>query len=85
MAKGGWKTCGHCEGAGTCTRKLKGFQTIFYFIPFPVKSSCASCLMADGIDPTKMDATVKCSVCKGTGYVFLDPNGEIHSQPSRQQ
>jgi hypothetical protein len=80
MAKNGWKTCGHCEGSGVCKNKLKGFQTIFWFIPFPIKVSDASCLMAEGIDPAKMDATVKCSVCKGTGFVYLDPNGERRMQ-----
>jgi DnaJ-class molecular chaperone len=76
MAKNGWKTCGHCEGSGVCKNKLKGFQTIFWFIPFPIKVSDASCLMAEGIDPTKSDAIVKCSVCNGTGFVYLDQNGE---------
>jgi hypothetical protein len=75
MAKKGWQTCGHCEGSGSCRNKLKCFQTIFWLIPFPVKTSDASCLIAAGIDPTRQDAVVKCDVCKGTGYVWLDPEG----------
>jgi hypothetical protein len=80
-----YKTCGHCEGSGTCSRKLKGFQTVLGFIPFPVKSSCASCLIAEGMDPSRNDATVKCSVCKGTGYVYLDPNGDKKMQMPPKQ
>ena len=82
MAKKGWQLCGHCQGSGTCKNKLKGLQTIFWFIPFPVKTSDASCLMAAGINPTRQDAVVKCDVCKGTGYVWLNPQDQ-HSKDNK--
>ena len=84
MAKN-WKTCGHCQGTGVCRNKLKGFQRIFWFIPFPVKFSCASCLMADNIDPAKNDFIVKCSACKGSGYVYLDPLGNRLERTATQK
>jgi hypothetical protein len=74
--KYGWVTCGHCEGSGTCKNKIKTFTTIFWIIPFPIRTSDATCLIAAGIDPSKHDFIVKCSVCKGTGKVWLGPNGE---------
>jgi hypothetical protein len=75
-----WTPCGHCQEGGTCKRKLKGFQPLFGFLPYPVSTSCSSCLIAAGIDPTRQDAIVKCSVCKGTGYVWLDPEGPMPMQ-----
>lgn len=79
MAKN-WKTCGHCQGSGVCRNKLKGFQTIFWFIPFPVKFSCASCLMAEKVDPAKNDYTVKCCACGGKGMVWLHPIGDTNAR-----
>ena len=70
-----WTTCGHCKGDGYCQNKIKGFQTIFWCIPFPVKTGCASCLISQGINPKEFDAVVVCSVCNGTGYVWLNPEG----------
>lgn len=79
-----WKTCGHCQGSGTCKNKLKGIQMIWSFIPFPIKTSCASCLVKDGFDPSQIDLVVKCSVCKGRGYVFLHPAGAEYEQNPNQ-
>jgi len=56
-------TCGHCQGSGTCKNGAHN-------------NSCASCLDADGWrNPHKSeihkDQFVKCSICKGIGWVNL--------------
>lgn len=75
MAKKGWNYCCHCQGTGICMNKLQSIQFLFGFIPFITRSSDASCLAAAGADPTTSDFVVKCDVCKGTGYVYLNPEG----------
>lgn len=74
--KGGWKICGHCQGEGVCKNKIKSIQTFLWIIPIIERTSDASCLAAVGFDPCRDDAIVRCDVCKGKGYVYLDPNGD---------
>ncbi len=53
-------TCGHCNGTGVCKRGTR----------FPGEQSCATCLESERKSQYSR-AIVKCSVCKGTGFVKL--------------
>ncbi len=51
--------CGHCSGTGTCKNGGNG-------------GSCNSCLSREVVFKTTWNGepkTVKCSICKGTGYI----------------
>ena len=75
--KKGWQPCCHCgQGTGVCKNKIRAFQMILKIIPIPLYSSCASCLIAVNADPVRQDLIVRCNVCKGKGYIWLDPKGE---------
>jgi len=75
MIKTGWHYCGHCQGTGICKNKLKDIVPFYRVIPVPLMTSCDSCLIAVGADPTKTQLVVKCEPCEGTGYVYLGPDG----------
>jgi hypothetical protein len=55
--------CGHCDGKGVCERGSGGW-------------SCSSCTSAAGYITNRKPISgngraVKCSICKGTGYVSI--------------
>lgn len=76
----GWVPCPHCQNTAVCRNKIKAFQIILKFIPIPIRTSCASCLGSVGVDPSKLDLLVRCGVCKGSGYVWLNPKGVENAQ-----
>ena len=83
--KSGWQLCNHCEGTGVCRAKILGIKKVLGIPIIPVRSSCASCLAAVGVDPSKYDFIVKCGVCDGTGYVWLEPKGRKNAQAAQNQ
>ncbi len=83
FSKKNWQYCCHCEGTGVCKTKTIGIKKILGIPLIPIRTSDASCLAAAGADPSKYDLIVRCDICKGTGYVYLDKNGKISSQPKQ--